>query len=46
MYFQVLRNKISSYVNGLGLGPTSSALWGIRFFVENIIVEDSANDVV
>ncbi|KAL3368895.1 hypothetical protein AABB24_009610 [Solanum stoloniferum] len=45
VYSQVLGNEKSGYVRGLGLGPTPSVLWGSKSFVENIVVEDSSNDV-
>ncbi|KAG5600622.1 hypothetical protein H5410_031992 [Solanum commersonii] len=46
VYAQVLGNKRIGYVCGLGLGPTPSALWGSRTFLENIDEEDSSNEIV
>ncbi|KAH0637694.1 hypothetical protein KY290_017147 [Solanum tuberosum] len=46
VYSQVLGNEKSGYVRGLGLGPTPSVLWGSKSSVENIVVEDSSNEVV
>ncbi|KAH0655430.1 hypothetical protein KY285_030312 [Solanum tuberosum] len=40
VYSQVLGNERSGYVRSLGLGPTPSALWGSRSFLENIDEED------
>ncbi|KAH0672872.1 hypothetical protein KY290_025113 [Solanum tuberosum] len=45
VYSQVLGNERSGYVRGLGLGPTPSALWGSRSFLENIDEEDSSNEI-
>ncbi|XP_049399687.1 uncharacterized protein LOC125863701 [Solanum stenotomum] len=41
-----LMHEQSGYVRGLGLGPTPSVLWGSKSSVENIVVEDSSNEVV
>ncbi|KAH0669605.1 hypothetical protein KY285_023768 [Solanum tuberosum] len=46
VYSQVLGNEKSGYVRGLGLGPTPSVLWSGKSSIENIIVEDSSNEVV
>ncbi|KAH0633090.1 hypothetical protein KY284_035876 [Solanum tuberosum] len=46
VYSQVLGNENSGYVQGLGLGPTPSVLWGRKSFVDNIVVEDSSNEFV
>ncbi|WMV46230.1 hypothetical protein MTR67_039615 [Solanum verrucosum] len=40
------RNERRGYVRGLGLGPTPSALWGSRSFLENIDEKDSSNEIV
>nr|XP_016507842.1 PREDICTED: uncharacterized protein LOC107825493 [Nicotiana tabacum] len=46
VYSQVLGNDKSGYVRGLGLGPTPSVLWGSRSSLENIVIEDSSDEVV
>lgn len=46
VYSQVLGNDKSGYVRGLGLGPTPSVLWGRSSSVENIVVDDSSNEVI
>lgn len=46
VYSQVLGKEKSGYVHGLGLGPTPSVLWGSRSSLENIVPEDSSNEVV
>ncbi|XP_070030606.1 uncharacterized protein LOC142166322 isoform X2 [Nicotiana tabacum] len=46
VYSQVLGNEKSGYVRGLGLGPTPSVLWGSRSSLENIIANDSSNEVI
>ncbi|KAH0709073.1 hypothetical protein KY284_010500 [Solanum tuberosum] len=43
---KVLGNERSGYVRDLGLGPTPSALWGSRSFLENIDEEDLSNEIV
>ncbi|KAM3358713.1 hypothetical protein P3S68_021646 [Capsicum galapagoense] len=46
VYSQVFGNEKSGYVRGLRLGPTPSILLGCRSFLENIVVEDSSNEIV
>ncbi|KAF3681235.1 hypothetical protein FXO37_02982 [Capsicum annuum] len=46
VYSQVFGNEKSGYVRGLRLGPTPSVLWGRRSFLENIVIEDSSNEIV
>ncbi|XP_070038904.1 uncharacterized protein [Nicotiana tomentosiformis] len=46
MYSQVFGNDKSGYVRSLGRGPTPSVLWGNRSSIENIVAEDSSNEVV
>ena len=43
---QVLTNEKSGYVRGLGLAPTPSVLLDNKSSIENIVVEDSCNEVV
>ncbi|KAG5571909.1 hypothetical protein H5410_061675 [Solanum commersonii] len=46
VYSQVLGNEKSGYVRGLGLCPTPSVLWGRKSSIQNIVLEDSSNEVV
>ncbi|OIT30205.1 hypothetical protein A4A49_55640, partial [Nicotiana attenuata] len=46
VYSQVFGNDKNGYVCGLGLGPTPSVLWASRSSIENIVGEDSSNEVV
>ncbi|OIT19658.1 hypothetical protein A4A49_55855, partial [Nicotiana attenuata] len=45
VYSQVLGNEKSGYVRGLGLSPTPSILWGSKSSIENLVPEDSCNDI-
>ncbi|MCD7448388.1 hypothetical protein HAX54_041123 [Datura stramonium] len=46
LYSQVLGNEKSEYFRDLGLGRTPSLLWGSRYSIGNIVVEDSSNEIV